>query len=394
MIDPEIFTSVATPTEAERSQRFKWPKVELHCHLEGSPRLETIYQLGVLRRRRTLGELAKARLPFEQSWSDFGELEEQVVIPDGETVPNLLIFLERFKFFMNLVQGDRDAIYRIVYECLEDCYKQRIVYIEIRFCPMLLASAKIEPHFRSYGDLTPDDVMEIVKLAMDAGERQFGVKSKLILCSIVGLWDYAVPIAHMAVKYRDYVCGVDVAGYENGHVYKTRKEKQQIEAFKIARENGISRTAHAGEAPHAGGPTSIQNALDVLDVDRIGHGYHAIASEKLYKRIKEERIHLECCFTSSCKIGGYWNADLSKHPVKRFMKDKINMSLSTDDPTLFGNSLEIDYRKILEGLDMDESDLMEANLNAARSAFLPEDERHELISFLEKEYGKYKITKF
>ena len=101
--------------------------------------------------------------------------------------------------------------------------------------------------------------MEIVKLAMDAGERQFGVKSKLILCSIVGLWDYAVPIAHMAVKYRDYVCGVDVAGYENGHVYKTRKEKQQIEAFKIARENGISRTAHAGEAPHAGGPTSIQN---------------------------------------------------------------------------------------------------------------------------------------
>ena len=70
------------------------------------------------------------------------------------------------------------------------------------------------------------------------------------------------------------------------------------------------------------------------------------------------------------------------------------MSLSTDDPTLFGNSLEIDYRKILEGLDMDESDLMEANLNAARSAFLPEDERHELISFLEKEYGKYKITKF
>jgi len=69
--------------------------------------------------------MAMPYLPFEQGWSSYEDLVNQVIIPDGEKVPSLLVFLERFKFFMNLVQGNRDALYRVVYECLEDCYKQR-----------------------------------------------------------------------------------------------------------------------------------------------------------------------------------------------------------------------------------------------------------------------------
>lgn len=106
------------------------------------------------------------------------------------------------------------------------------------------------------GDVTPEEVIEICGRAMKAGEKDFGVKSRLILACIVGLWDYAMPIAKMALKYKDIVCGIDVAGYENGHIYKTLKEKQQVMAYEFAVKHDIKRTAHAGEAV---GPTSVKN---------------------------------------------------------------------------------------------------------------------------------------
>jgi len=378
------------PEEHQRDQRFKWPKVELHCHLEGVPRLETIYELGN-KRRKSFNGRAQYQLPYEESWSSFEELKELIIIPEGESVPSLLLFLEKFKFFMYLFQGNPDAIYRLVYEAIEDAYKDRIVYIEFRFCPFLLASHGIEPYFKSFGDLTAEDVLKICHKAMIEGEKVFGVKSKLILASVVGLWDYAMPIAKLALKYKEFVCGVDIAGYENGHIYNSVKERQQVAAYEFAMKHNIFRTAHAGEAV---GPSSIQNALDILKVHRIGHGYHLVENESLYERVQRENIHLECCLTSCCKIRGYWNDDFLNHPIKRFLDDKFNCSLSTDDPTIFQNSLSIDYRKALERFDVSENTLMESNLNAAKSAFLPDDEKQSLVDYLTKEYKKFHISKF
>ena len=91
---------------------------------------------------------------------------------------------------------------------------------------------------------------------MKAAEADYGVKSRLILASVVGLWDYAIPIAQLALKHKDIVCGVDIAGYENGHTYTTLKEKQQVTAYEFAIKHNIKRTAHAGEAV---GPISVKN---------------------------------------------------------------------------------------------------------------------------------------
>ena len=104
-------------------------------------------------------------------------------------------------------------------------------------------------------------MIEICHKAMIAGERDFGVKSRIILCSVVGLWDYAIPVAHLALKYKEFVCGIDIAGYENGHVYSSPKERQQIKAYEFARKHGIKRTAHAGEAV---GPSSVTNVISSL----------------------------------------------------------------------------------------------------------------------------------
>ena len=87
--------------------------------------------------------------PFSESWESMSELRSLVVIEEDDKDPSLLLFLERFKFFMGLIQGRRDAIYRVTYEFVEDAYQQRVEYAELRFCPMLLASSKLEPHFKS-----------------------------------------------------------------------------------------------------------------------------------------------------------------------------------------------------------------------------------------------------
>jgi adenosine deaminase len=104
--------------------------------------------------------------------------------------------------------------------------------------------------------MSPDDVIMVVKQAIADAHEDYGVKCRLILANVIGLWEYAMPIIDLAIKHSDIVVGIDVAGYENGHIYKTKKEKLFIAAFDKAKELGIHRTAHAGEA---GGASSIKN---------------------------------------------------------------------------------------------------------------------------------------
>ncbi|CAG5106899.1 Oidioi.mRNA.OKI2018_I69.chr1.g3050.t1.cds [Oikopleura dioica] len=377
--------------EEDRCKLYKWPKVELHVHLEGVVRLETIVDLQREARAKGPEDFAKMMGPFSESWENMSELRSLVVIEEGDKDQSLLLFLERFKFFMGLIQGRKDAIYRVTYEFIEDLYQQRVEYAELRFCPMLLASCKLEPHFKSSGSMTPDDVIVVVKQAINDAYEDYGVKCRLILANVVGLWEYALPIIDLATRHPDIVVGIDVAGYENGHIYKTKKEKLFITAFNKAKELGIHRTAHAGEA---GGPSSVKNALLYLNAERIGHGYHMIEDPVLLDYIKDKNIHVECCLTSCCKIGGFWNEKWDEHPIKKFFDSDVNCSLSTDDPTIFQNNLQMEYQKCQKRFKVSTNKLIESNLNAAKASFLPDDEKENLVKSLEKQYALISFDSF
>jgi len=359
--------------------------------LEGVVRLSTIVDLQREAQENGPEDFAKMMGPFSESWESMAELRSLVVIEEGDKDPSLLLFLERFKFFMGLIQGRRDAIYRVTYEFIEDAYQQRVEYAELRFCPMLLASSKLEPHFKSSGNMSPDDVINVVKQAIADAHEDYGVKCRLILANVIGLWEYAMPIIDLAIKHSDIVVGIDVAGYENGHIYKTKKEKLFIAAFDKAKELGIHRTAHAGEA---GGASSIKNALLYLNAERIGHGYHAIEDPVLLDFLKDKNIHIECCLTSCCKIGGFWNKKWENHPIKKFFDRDMNCSLSTDDPTIFQNNLEMEYKKCQKRFNVSTKKLLESNLNAARASFLPDVEKEDLVKSLEKQFALVSFDSF
>ncbi|MHC4392799.1 MAG: adenosine deaminase, partial [Planctomycetota bacterium] len=129
---------------------------------------------------------------------------------------------------------------------------------------------------------------------------------------------------------------------------------------------------------------NIREALDILHAERIGHGYHLVEDQALYQRVRDEDIPLECCITSSLQTGAV--KDLETHPVRRFVTDRLNLSLSTDDPSVCGIDLEHEHRLAFTELGFSASDLSFMTFNAARSAFLPAAERLALIERLKDEY--------
>lgn len=147
---------------------------------------------------------------------------------------------------------------------------------------------------------------------------------------------------------------------------------------------------HAGEV----GPSSVvKEAVDVLKAERIGHGYHTLDDQTLYKRLLQQNMHFETCPVSS-RLTGACDPDFTKHSLITFKKDKANYSLNTDDPTIFNSTLNSDYQVVQKYMDFTEEEFKRLNINAAKSSFLPAKEKEELLGHLYEAYGMLKKTGF
>ncbi|XP_007894987.2 adenosine deaminase isoform X2 [Callorhinchus milii] len=346
---------------------FDKPKVELHIHLDGAIRPKTI--LEVAKRR-------KIKLPTKND-NQFLKL----ITCDGPTT--LTEMLTKFGYFMPIVAGDRDAIRQIAYELVEDKANEKIVYFEARYSPHLLANCDVYPipWKQSEGDLSPDEVVRLVNEGFEKGQRNFGIKVRSILSCLRHMEAWSPEVVELCKKYRkDGVVGLDLAGDESINYEPSRGH---VQTYQEAVRCGIHRTVHAGEV---GPPEVVREAVEILKAERIGHGYSIIKDAKLYQEILQKDIHLEACLYSSY-ITGACKADFSKHPVVRFMNDGANFSLSTDDPLIFNSTIHTEYNMAAKDMNFTEMQFMRMNLNAARSSFLCENKKKELLNQLRKAYG-------
>ncbi|KAM8775136.1 LOW QUALITY PROTEIN: adenosine deaminase [Rhynchonycteris naso] len=371
---------------------FDKPKVELHVHLDGSIRPETILYYG---RQRGI------TLPADTAQ----ELQNIIGMDKPLTLPG---FLEKFNYFMPVIAGCREAIKRIAYEFVEMKAKEGVVYVEVRYSPHLLANAKVQPipWNQAEGDLTPDEVVSLVNQGLQEGERDFKVKVRSILCCMRHEPNWSLDVVELCKKYRqETVVGIDLAGDET--IQGSSLFPGHMKAYEEAVKNRIHRTVHAGEAgsaevvkevaatwaagpfsplrprPSPGLPTSLQ-AVDKLKTERLGHGYHTLDDELLYDRLKKQNMHFEICPWSSY-LTGSWNPD-TDHPVVRLKNDGANYSINTDDPLIFKSTMNTDYQMIKQ-MGLTEEEFKRLNINAAKSSFLPEDEKRELLGQLYKAYG-------
>ncbi|XP_034978626.1 adenosine deaminase isoform X2 [Zootoca vivipara] len=353
---------------------FDKPKVELHVHLDGAIKPETILYFGKKRGKQLPADTVEGLLQYV-SYSEPVSLTE---------------FLEKFSFYMPAIAGDREAVERIAYEFVEMKAKEGVIYVEARYSPHLLANCKVHPipWNQEEGDLTPDEVVSLVNRGLKAGEKAFNIKARSILCCMRHMPSWSLEVVELCKKYQnDTVVAIDLAGDEliNAETYPDHRK-----AYEEAERCGIHRTVHAGEV---GSPKVVKEAVNILKAERIGHGYHVLEDESLYKQLLKENIHFEICpwsshLTSACQTG------FSNHPLVRFMKDEANYSLNTDDPLIFNSTIHTDYKIAHNCMGFTEEEFKRMNINAAKSSFLPEKEKKELLYKLYEAYGMVQSTEF
>ncbi|XP_029078063.1 adenosine deaminase isoform X1 [Monodon monoceros] len=319
-------------------------------------------------------------------------------------------FLAKFAYYMPAIAGCREAIKRTAYEFVEMKAKEGVVYTEVRYSPHLLANSKVEPipWNQAEGDLTPDEVVCLVDQGLQDGERDFGVKVRSILCCMRHQPSWSPEVVELCKKYRQQtVVAIDLAGDET--IQGSTLFPEHVQAYAEAVKSGIHRTVHAGEVgsaevvrevsgwagggallparplARAGFHAACQQAVDVLKTERLGHGYHTLEDPALYNRLRQKNMHFEVCPWSSY-LTGTWKPG-TEHAVVRFKNDQANYSLNTDDPLIFKSTLDTDYQMTKQDMGFTEEEFKRLNINAAKSSFLPENEKRELLDLLYKAYG-------
>ena len=337
---------------APLNQYLALPKVELHRHLEGSLRLETM--LDIAHRDGVTVPMSMLNL------SGLVQVQDQ----DPMTFTN---FLDKFKT-LRLFYRSPDVIHRVTREAVEDAARDNVRYMELRFTPVALSRAEGFPLH---------DVMDwVLTSAQEAAKKN---KIKVGLIASVNRHEspeLAEQVAWLAVEHiKNGIVGLDLAG--NEAEFKTRPFH---EIFKEAKQAGLHLTIHAGEW---GPAENVRDALENFGAERIGHGVRVLEDEKVTALARERAVVFEVCITSNYQSGVV--RSLASHPLPQMLEAGLQVTVNTDDPSISRITLAHEYQRACEDLHVQMDVLKRSVLTAANAAFLNDAEKTKLVNSLKKE---------
>ncbi len=344
-----------TPLTRELLRRL--PKAELHCHLDGSLRPETMIELGL-------------ELDRTMPAPDAESLREYMTVDDAR---NLEDYLERFAITLSVMQTE-PALERIAFELAEDAWRDGVRYIEVRYAPVLNVRE----------GLSLEQAVEAPLRGLARAEAEHGIMGRVIVTAIRNMApSVSQELAELAVAYRHRgVVGFDLAGGEAGNPAKAHRA-----AFEYARCHDLACTCHAGEGD---GADSVRQAVHVCGADRIGHATRLIEDTSLTDYCNDRRIALEICLTSNVQTRA---ADsYASHPFREYYDRGLNVVLNTDNRLMSGVTLTDEYMHAAESLDFGFDELARVALNGFESCFLPHEERMKLIAEVERDIATLKET--
>jgi adenosine deaminase len=325
------------------------PKIDLHRHLEGSLRLET------------LAELAH-EYDIDLPGHDLETLRSLVQVTDDD--PDHLSFLAKFKVLRRFFRSP-EAIERMTYEAIADAAADNIVYLELRFNPVALANAMEYPLA---------DVSDRVVAATERARHDFPIDVRLIVTlNRAEGPEVARKSLQVAVeRMQQGIVGLDLAGDEVGY-----PAKPFLPVFREARRAGLNLTVHAGEWA---GPENVREAIEVFDAERIGHGVRTVQDSSVVRLALERDIAFEVCVTSNMQTGVV--RSLSQHPLRDLYHLGLKTTINTDDPSISDITLTDEMVVVAQRLEMSLDDIKRNILNAAQAAFLPDGARCALVKRL------------
>jgi len=322
-----------------------YPLVELHRHLDGNVRLETILEIGLKKNIPLPGKSIEDLRPFVQV---------------KEAKPSILDFFKKFEW-LTAVMVDYETCQRIAYENVEDARNEGIDYIELRFSPWFMAERN---------QLDPYSVVEAVVDGIQCGIKDFGIQVNLIgIISRTYGPEICMQELNALLSQKSQIIALDLAGDEinfPGTLF--------VEHFKIAREAGWHACPHAGEVA---GPESIWQALHGLGAERLGHAVHAIEDPSLVDYLAANQIGVESNLTSNVQTSTV--PDYIHHPLKNFLDHGIRATINTDDPGISAIDINHEYEIAAVQAGLTKEDIFQAQKNALECAFLTTSQKEELI---------------
>jgi adenosine deaminase len=327
------------------------PKIDLHRHLEGSLRLETLSEIAL-------------EHGLDLPATDIELLRPYVQVTDEP--PSSHSFLAKFQVLRRFYRSP-EAVARLTYEAIADAAADNVRYLELRFSPQALARTRRFPL---------DEVTDWVLAAAQRACQDYAISVGLIV-TLLRHEDIALAhrVARIAFDRREQgIVGVDVAGDEVNYPSEPFRD-----IFRIAKEMDLGVTVHAGEWR---GADSVRVAVEDLFADRIGHGVRTVENFEVVQLVRERNVALEICLTSNLQTGVV--RSVNHHPLLDFLDLDMNVTLNTDDPSVSDSTLTDEYHVAVQSLGISYAELRRMTLNAANCAFLPEAERRKLIDYFKQ----------
>jgi adenosine deaminase len=317
------------------------PKVELHVHLEGSIRPETLLKLA----SRNSVALPADSVEGLRAWYKFRDfphfVEVYVAISKCMCTPDDLELVAR--------------------EFLEGQAAQNILHSEVTY-----TASTIEKHV----GIPFEDQMSALRKAIRYGREELGVSMALILDIVRGHpIEMAMNVADWVVaNHGDGVCALGVAGEE------WRGTAEYEPAFRRALDSGVPVIAHAGETC---GPEVIWDSLKYAGATRIGHGVRCLEDLALVAELRQRQIPLEVCPSSNVCLGVF--PSLAEHPVKKLMDEGLYVTLNSDDPPMFDTTLTDEFHRVKDTFGLSFEDCRQLSIRAARAALVDDATKQRLV---------------
>jgi adenosine deaminase len=322
------------------------PKIENHLHLEGAIPLKTVWQL-------------IQKYGGDESVSDIKQLKNRFVFQDF----NHFIKIWSWK---NQFIREYEDFSLITESVINDLAKQNIKYAEIFISPSLFKKRL--------------QIQRIVEAISAKIIKKPGIKISLIIDLVR---DYGsaseMRTLHEINEVKDLgIIGIGIGGSEKKYPPRLFKD-----IYEKARKFGFKTTAHAGEAA---GPESVWEVIHELKVDRIGHGTRAIEDKNLLKYLVDNKVPIEVCPLSNLRTKVV--TSMFKHPVKTFIDMGIPVSINTDDPKMFNNSLFEEYQSLKDCFNYSNEDIYNIIINSIHTTWLDQKEKENLIAMFKEDLNK------
>ena len=315
------------------------PKIELHVHIEGTLEPELLF---------ALAERNHIELPYPDVDS----------LRSAYQFTNLQSFLDLYYQGAAVLQTQAD-FFDLTWAYLLRCQQDNVVHTEIFF----------DPQTHTQRGISFETVILGIQSALEQGERELGITSRLILCFLRHLSEEsAFATLEQALPFKALIHGIGLDSSELGN-----PPEKFARVFARARELGLPLVAHAGEE----GPASyIWDALDLLHVDRIDHGVRCIDDPLLVARLAAEHMPLTVCPLSNLKLKVF--KQMSDHTILSLLDRGLCVTVNSDDPAYFGGYIGDNYLALAEHLLASKEQIRQLALNSVKASWLDEERKLEL----------------